>query len=63
MRKLIAIIAALGLFGVTTAIPVDAASAGKGKAAVSDTKKSKKVKKQKKPRKAADAVIFYRIAG
>ena len=62
MRKLIAIMAALGLFGVTTLTPVAAAGTGKGKTAMASADKTKKSKKAKKVKKT-DAVILYRIAG
>jgi len=61
MRKLIAITAALGLFGVTTLTPVAAKGGGKDKAAMASTQKSKKPAKAKKAKKP-QAAIFYRVA-
>ena len=61
MRKLIAITAALGLFGITTLTPVAAKSGGKDKGAMASTHKTKKPAKAKKAKKQ-QAVILYRIA-
>jgi len=62
MRKLIAITAAFGLFGVTTLTPVAAAkSGGKDKAAMASAHKTKKPAKAKKAKKP-QAAILYQIA-
>jgi hypothetical protein len=61
MRKLIAITAALGLFGVTTLTPVAAKGGGKDKAAMASTHKTKKPTKTKKAKKP-QAAILYQIA-
>ena len=61
MRKLIAITAALGLFGVTTLTPVAAKGGGKDKASMASAQKTKKPTKAKKGKKP-QAAISYQIA-
>jgi len=62
MIRLIAVIGALSLFGVTTLMPAAAGGGGKGKAAMASTDKTKKPTKAKKSKKS-HAAIYYRIAG